>query len=208
MISRLQKTDIFQSFVLVFTITRWNITIYNGTNPSLTRIIAYDADAGIYGMMNYYIGTVNVPYFTINQTTGAILYRTGVSYSTLNSALFPIQFTVFAQDLGRPTQISPVNATVTVYFNNSNTVLPATWLNPASGELNLVISEGFYRMNSRRPLFSNSSGFNGSIIYQLTMQSASLLVVSNPFPSASIPFHETTLTVNNMIYTSGIDVTR
>lgn len=194
--------------MLVFTITQWYITLYNGTNPSLTRIIAYDADAGTYGMVNYYIGTVNVPYFTINQTTGAIVYRTGVSFSTLNSTLFPIQFTVFAQDRGSPPKISPINATITVYFNNSNAVLPATWLNPSSGELNLVISEEFYRMYSGRPVFSTNSGFNGSIIYQLTMQSASLLVVSNPFPSASIPFHETALTANNMIYTSGIDVTR
>lgn len=194
--------------MLVFIITQWNITIYNETNPSLTRIIAYDADAGIYGMVNYYIGRAGVPYFTINQATGAILYRTGVSFSTLNSTLFPIQFTVFAQDRGNPPKISPINATVTVYFNNSNAILPATWLYPLSGELNLNISEEFYRMYSGRPVFSTSSGFNGSIIYQLTMQSASLLVVSNPFPSASIPFHETALIANNMIYTSGIDVTR
>ncbi|CAF2072701.1 unnamed protein product [Rotaria magnacalcarata] len=191
----------------VFTITQWNITIYNASNPALIRIIAYDADLGTSGTVDYYIGTLNVPYFTINQTTGAIIYRAGVTFSNLNTTLFPVQFTVFAQDRGIPPRISPVNATITLYLDTSNVIHPAVWLNPTSGELNIVISEEFFAMYPMRPVFDNNRNFNGSIIYQLNLQSPSLMIVSNPFPSTSMPFSAITPTTNNNIFTSGISVT-
>ncbi|CAF4544432.1 unnamed protein product [Rotaria socialis] len=191
----------------VFTITKWNITIYNASNPALIRIVAYDADLGTSGIVDYYIGTLNVPYFTINKTTGAIIYQAGVTFSNLNSTLFPVQFTVFAQDRGIPPRISPANATITLYLDTSNAIYPAVWLNPTSGELNIGISEEFFAMYPMRPVFDNNRNFNGSIIYQLNLQSPSLMIVSNLFPGTNTPFSAITPTTNNNIFTSGISVT-
>ncbi|CAF5183525.1 unnamed protein product, partial [Rotaria magnacalcarata] len=131
----------------------------------------------------------------------------GVTFSNLNTTLFPVQFTVFAQDRGIPPRISPVNATITLYLDTSNVIYPAVWLNPTSGELNIVISEEFFAMYPMRPVFDNNRNFNGSIIYQLNLQSPSLMIVSNPFPSTSMPFSAITPTTNNNIFTSGISVT-
>ncbi|CAF5138872.1 unnamed protein product, partial [Rotaria magnacalcarata] len=45
----------------VFIMTSWHYTIYrlsmNATNTRLLRIVASDADSGLNGMINYYIGT-------------------------------------------------------------------------------------------------------------------------------------------------------
>ena len=208
MFSELENNRFSQSLCLVFIQTQWNITIYNQSRLNLMRIVAYDADLGTSGIVDYYIGTLNVPYFIMNQTTGALMYRTGVTLSTLNSTQFPVQFIVYALDRGIPRRLSAFNATVTIYLNTSNVIYPANWLNPLSGELNLVISEAFFATYPFQPIFDNSSNFNGSIIYQSNTQLPSLMILSNPFPTGILPFGTITPTVNNLLYTSGISVIR
>ncbi len=139
--------------------TSWNYTIYRstfGNSPSsrFLRIIASDADSGYNGMINYYIGTINVPYFTINQTTGTIIFRSGVTITDLQVSQFPITFQVYAQDLGTPPRISEANATVTIYYNNGNDPPPARWLDPRYEVLNFPIIEKYYETYGNRPIFN------------------------------------------------------
>ena len=154
----------------------WNYTIYrsafgNSNNARFLRIIAYDADSGLSGMINYYIGTINVPYFTINQTTGTIILRNNVpGVYSLDINQFPITFQVYAQDRGSPPRISETNAMVTIYYNKGNNPPPARWLDPRYEELNFPILEKYYEIYSTLPIFNNSFGFNGSIIYQINHQ--------------------------------------
>jgi hypothetical protein len=197
-------------FFLVFVMTFWNYTIYRsavGNNSSrFLRIIASDADSGLNGMINYYIGTISVPYFTINQTTGTIIFRPGVTIADLQVSQFPITFQVYAQDRGTPPQISQTNATVTIYYNNGNDAPPARWLDPRYEALNFPILEKYYEIYGSQPIFNTSYGFNGTILYQLTSQTSSIMTVSSPFPNTMIPFSDVPVLKNGNIFSSGIVV--
>jgi hypothetical protein len=194
--------------------TSWNYTIYrslygNSNTARFLRIIASDADSGLSGMINYYIGTVNVPYFTINQTTGTIILRNTVpGVYSLDINQFPITFQVYAQDRGSPSRTSEANATVTIYYNNGNDPPPARWLDPIYEELNFPIIEKYYETYGNRPIFNTSYGFNGTILYQLTSQTSSIMTVSSPFPNTYIPFSDVPVSRNGYIFSSGIVVTR
>jgi hypothetical protein len=193
--------------------TVWNYTIYrsafgNSANARFFRIIASDADSGPSGMINYYIGTVNVPYFTINQTTGTIILRSGITIADLQVSQFPITFQVYAQDNGTPPLLSQTNATVTIYYNNGNASPPARWLDSMYEELNFPILEKYYELYGSQPIFNNSYGFNGTILYQLTSQASSIMTVTSPFPYTNIPFTDQPVSKNGNIFSSGIVVTR
>ncbi len=192
--------------------TSWNYTIYRsavGNNGSrFLRIIASDADSGLSGMVSYYIGTISVPYFAINQTTGTIIFRPGITIADLQVSQFPITFQVYAQDLGSPPRISQANATVTIYYNNGNDAPPARWLDPRYEELNFPILEKYYETNGTQPISNIAYGFNGTILYQLTSQTSSIMTVSSPFPNTYIPFSDVSVSKNGNIFSSGIIVTR
>ncbi|CAF3932970.1 unnamed protein product, partial [Rotaria sp. Silwood1] len=197
----------------VFIMTSWNYTIYrsafgNSNNARFLRIIASDADSGLNGMINYFIGTINVPYFTINQTTGTIILRDNVpGVFSLDVNQFPITFQVYAQDRGSPPRVSEANATVTIYYNNGNDPPPARWSDPRYEELNFPIIEKYYEIYRNQPIFNLSYGFNGTIIYQLTSQTSSIMTVRSPFPNTYIPFSDVPVSRNGNIFSSGIVVT-
>jgi hypothetical protein len=194
--------------------TFWNYTIYpstfaNSNSSHFLRLIASDADSGPYGMISYYIGTVNVPYFTINQTTGTIILRSNVpGIYSLDVNQFPITFQVYAQDHGIPPRMSTTNATVTIYYNNGNEPPPARWLDPRYEELNFPIIEKYYETYGNRPIFNDSYGFNGTIFYQLTSQTSSIMAVSSPFPNTYVRFINVPVSQNGNIFRSGITVTK
>jgi hypothetical protein len=194
--------------------TNWNYTIYrsafgNANNARFLRIIASDADSGSNGMINYFISTVNVPYFTIEQSTGTIVLRNTVpGLFSLDIRQFPITFRVYAQDRGSPPRVSTTNATVTIYYNDGNTPPPARWSNSLYEELNFSIREKYYETNRNRPVFNDSIGFDGRIIYQLMSQTSSIMTVSSPFPNMLIPFSDVPVTREGNVFTSGIVVTR
>ena len=78
---------------LAFAMSSWNYTIYrNFVNRNLFRIIAFDRDSGINSIINYYIPTINVPYFTIDKLTGMIYIRDNIQIIDFNINLFPIKF--------------------------------------------------------------------------------------------------------------------
>ncbi|CAF0991670.1 unnamed protein product [Rotaria sp. Silwood1] len=197
----------------VFIMTSWNYIIYrssmNKTNTRFLRIIASDADSGLNGMINYYIGTAHVPYFSIIRTTGTIILRSdifGISY--LNMSYFPITFYVYAQDRGTPPLMSKNNATVTIYLNDSDDPPAARWLDTRYEELNISITEKFYENYRNQPIFDYNYGFNGSIIYELTSQTSSIMTVSSPFlDNTNIPFRDIPVVRNGRIFRSGITVT-
>ncbi|UJR08758.1 hypothetical protein I4U23_013015 [Adineta vaga] len=197
----------------VFIMTNWNYTIYrsttgNSNSARFLRIIASDADSGLNGMINYYIGTVNVPYFTINQTTGTIILRSSVpGIYNLNVSQFPITFQVYAQDRGSPQRTSETNATVTIYYNNDNDPPPARWVDPVYEELNFPIIEKYYETYGNRPIFNTAYGFNGTISYLLTSTTSSIMTVSSPFPNTYIPFSDVPVLRNGNLFSSGIVVT-
>ncbi|CAF3673561.1 unnamed protein product [Rotaria sordida] len=197
----------------VFIMTSWNYTIYrssiNTTNIRFLRIIASDADSGLNGMINYYIGTVNVPYFSISRTTGTIKFRQNIfGLSYLNISRFPIIFYVYAQDRGTPPLISKNNATVTIYFNDNDEPPVARWLDTHYEELYISITEKFYEIYRNQPIFDYNYGFNGSIMYELTSQTSSIMTVSSPFlDNTNIPFRDIPVVKNGRIFTSGITVT-
>ncbi len=201
-------------YFLVFVMTSWNYTIYrsafgNSNNARFLRIIASDADSGLNGMINYYIMATNVPYFTINQTTGTIILRSNIpGVFSLDVTQFPITFQVYAQDRGSPPRTSEINATVTMNYNNGNDPPPARWLDPLYEELNFSILEKYYEIYSTLPIFNNSFGFNGSIIYQITSDKSSIMTVSSPFPNINIPFSDAKLQRNGNLFIGGIDITR
>ncbi|CAF3869414.1 unnamed protein product [Adineta steineri] len=198
----------------VFVMTNWNYTIYRSTvgnsnnSARFLRIIASDADSGLNGQINYYIGTISVPYFTINQTTGTIILRSDVpGIYNLSVSQFPITFQVYAQDRGTPPRISEANATVTIYYNNGNDPPPARWLDPAYEELNFPIIEKYYETYGNQPIFNTSYGFNGTISYLLTSLTSSIMTVSSPFPNTYIPFSDVGVSRNGYTFNSGIVVT-
>lgn len=192
----------------------WNYTIYrstvgNSANPRFLRIIASDADSGLNGMINYFIGERPLPlYFAINQTTGTIILESSVvGMFNVDVSKFPIRFQVYAQDRGSPPRISETNATVTIYFNNGNDPPPARWLDPRYEELNFPIIEKFYETYPNRLIFNDSYGFNGTIAYQIASQTSSIMTVSSPFPNTFIPFSDFAVSRNGNISSSGIIVT-
>ena len=194
--------------------TSWNYTIYrstfgNSNSSRFLRIIASDADSGANGVINYFIGTVGVRYFTISRTTGTIILRDDVAgIFSLDVSQFPISFQVYAQDSGSPPRTSEANATVTIYYNNGNDPPPARWLDPRYEELSFSIIEKFYETYGNRPIFNDALGFNGTIIYQLTSQTSSIMTVSSPFPNTYTPFSDVSVSRNGNIFSSGIVVTR
>ncbi|CAF3111050.1 unnamed protein product [Rotaria sp. Silwood2] len=197
----------------VFIMTSWNYTIYRSsiitTNTRLLRIIASDADSGVNGMINYYIGTASVPYFSINRTTGTITLRNNVfGLAYLNATRFPITFYVYAQDCGTPRLISKNNATVTIYFNDGDDPPAARWLDTHYEELNISITEKFYENYRNQPIFDNDYGFNGSIMYELTSQTSSIMTVSSScLDNTNIPFRDMPVVRDGRIFRSGITVT-
>lgn len=192
----------------------WNYTIYrsaygNSNNARFLRIIASDADSGDNGKINYYIGANSNPYFTINQTTGTIILSSSVGgVYNLDVNRFPITFQVYAQDRGSPPRISETNATVIMYYNNGNDPPPARWLDPRYEELNFPIIEKYYETYGNRPIFNNNYGFNGTIIYQLTSQTSSIMTINSPFPNMFPPFSDVPVVRNGNLFSSGIVVTR
>jgi hypothetical protein len=192
--------------------TFWNYTIYNSSLiPNNTRVIAADADSGLNGQINYYIGTRNVPYFSIERETGKIIFRSDISNpsTNLNSSYFPITFQIYAQDRGKPPQFSKNNATVTIYYSNSINPIPASWLDPSYEELNISIREKFYELYPNQPIFDNNTKFTGSIFYQLTSHIPSIMTISSPFFSnADLPFRNTPVERYGNICKSDIIVTR
>jgi hypothetical protein len=195
--------------------TSWNYTIYNSTINTNTnrflRIIASDADSGSNGMIDYYIGTLNVPYFAINRTTGTITLRSDISgIASLNISLFPITFYVYAQDRGTPPLLSTNNATVTIYYRNSNDLAPARWLDTSYEDLHISIREKFYERYANQAIFEEqASGFNGSIFYRLTSNTSSIMTVYSPFfDNTHLPFRDRPVVKQGDIFRSGIGVTR
>lgn len=197
-----------QGYTLVFISTFWNQTIYSTTGSTILRVVASDLDYGLSGTIYYYIGSSTQGYFTIESSTGIIRFVSGVTYSTVDATLFPITFTVFAQDRGTPAFISLLNATVTIYLAASTTSPSVQWLNPSTGQLSLTISEKYFETFASQPISDAQNGFDGSIAYRSNTQSNYLFYVYNPFSGTNLPFRETTLSVTNYIFTSGISVTR
>lgn len=192
----------------------WNYTIYrsaygNSNNARFLRIIASDADSGLNGVVNYYIGSIGVQYFAINQTTGTIILRSNIGgVYNLDVNQFPITFQVYAQDRGSPPRTSEKNATIIIYYNNGNDPPPARWSDPIYEELNFPIIEKFYETFPNTPIFNTSYGFNGTIFYQLTSPTTSMMTVRSPFPNTIIPFSDLSVSRNGNIVSSGIVVTR
>ncbi|UJR37810.1 hypothetical protein I4U23_030500 [Adineta vaga] len=194
-----------------FIMTSWNFTIYPSTvlrnNTLPFRIIASDADSGLNAKINYYIGTLHVPYFTINWKTGYIGLRSGISdLQSLNKSDFPIQFQVYARDSGTPPLFSVNNATVIIDFKNDNEQSPATWFDSSYEELNIRISEKFYENSSDRIV--RDEKFNGEILYNLSASLPSIMTVSNPFVSnAYLPFRDKYVKREESTFHSSIVVT-
>jgi len=191
----------------------WNYTIYRSSiNPStreFLRIIASDADSESNNMINYYIGTPDVPYFAINRTTGRIILRSDTNLASLNSSRFPIKFQVYAQDRGVPPLLSKNNATVTIDYSDGNDPSPARWLDSSYEDLNIRISEKFYEAYRNEPI-REKNGFNGSIFYELTSQTSSIMTISSPFfYNTDLPFRDIRIErIGTMIFKSGIALTR
>lgn len=181
----------------------------NSSNRQFLRVMASDADSGVNGLINYYIGTIDVPYFSINRTTGTIILRDDISsLSSLNTSRFPIRFQVYAQDRGVSPLFSSNNATVTINYSENDEVQAATWLDPSYEDLNVLITEKFYELYPHQPIHEES-GFNGSIFYSLTSNISSLMTVSSPFIlNGELPFRDTRVTRIDRVCKSGITVTR
>jgi hypothetical protein len=215
-IHQVEKTMSFQNlffYSLVFAMSSWNYTIYrsvyeNSMNKNLFRIIASDADSGRNALINYYIRTTNVYYFIIDRTTGMIKIRDDIQISDFDINRFPIQFEVYAQDLGIPPLLSNGSVTVTIYFDNSANRPPAQWVDRRYEDVQISILEKFYELNQNRvPISDANSHFNGSFIYQFSTQMSREMIVTSPF-NEYIPFRHIILTNNNDLYSSGIIVTR
>ncbi|CAF3379935.1 unnamed protein product [Rotaria socialis] len=197
----------------VFIMTSWHYTIHrssmNATHTRLLRIVASDADSGLNGMIHYYIGTPNLPYFSINRTSGTITFLSNVgNLANLNISRFPITFYVYAQDRGTPPLLSINNATVTIHLDDSDEPSAARWLDTRYEELRISITEKFYESYTNQPIFDFDQGFNGSIMYELSSQTPSIMTVSSPFSdNTNIPFRDTPLIRNGRIFSSGITVT-
>lgn len=194
--------------------TSWNYTIYRSTfditNKKLLRVIAFDPDSGTNGVINYFIGTADVPYFSINLITGAITFASNIhGLASLNISRFPITFSVYARDLGTPSLFSKNTATVTIYFDSSDKLPEARWLDTRYEELNILISEKFYETYPNKPIFDTSQDFNGSIMYELTSETSSVMTVTNVFSNDKyMPFRTIPVVRDGRIFTSGIIVTR
>jgi hypothetical protein len=130
--------------ILVFAQSSWNYTLNRySNNKNLFRIIAFDRDSGDNSIINYFISTNNVLYFIINQTTGMIQIRDNVQISNFNQTLFPIEFRVFAEDLGYPRLRSNETVKVTIYFNNNTCCPLARWIGQDYDNIEMRISEKF-----------------------------------------------------------------
>jgi hypothetical protein len=176
--------------------TSWNYTIYslsfNPSNRRFLRIIASDADLDPNDRIHYYIGTRDVPYFSIERETGTIILRNDIAdINSLNISRFPVKFEVYAQDLGKPPRSSANNATITIYYNNSNVPIPARWLDNNDQELHVNISEKLYELSPNQPI-SQINGFSGSIYYESTSEMISTIILKSPFSyDTNLPFHAT-----------------
>lgn len=193
----------------------WNYTIYrsaflNTVSPRFLRIIAYDADSGANGAIDYHIATPKIPYFTIDRLTGTIRLQQFIAgITSLNASYFPITFEVFAEDRGTPAKRSERYANVTIYYDASAAPPPARWLDPRYEELDISIPEKFYEDYPNRNIFDLGASFNGSIIYQLASSASSLMTVQSPFSHDNdAPFRDAQLIKNGQVFSSGIVVTR
>ncbi len=187
----------------------WNYTIYSSSNNRFLRIIAFDADSDSNGRINYYIGTRDVPYFSIERETGIIMLRDDTAnIASLNISRFPIKFEVYAQDLGRPPRSSANNATVTIYYSNNGGPVPARWLDNSDKELHINISEKFYELYPNQPISQNGV-YNGSIYYESTSNIHSPVIVKSPFSYyTDLPFSATYPIQNGIQFRSDIIITR
>lgn len=194
----------------------WNYTIYNSTaNTNMKRflrIIASDADSGSNGMIDYYIEPLNVPYFAINRTTGVITLSSNiVGIASLNISRFPITFHVYARDHGTPSLLSQNNATVTIYYKNSDELPPASWLNTSYEDLDLSISirEKFYENRTNQPISDLDAGFDGSIFYKLSSNTSSIMTVYSPFcDNMYLPFRDRPVIKQGDVFRGSIGITR
>jgi hypothetical protein len=75
-------------------------------------------------------------------------------------------------------------------------------------QLNFPILEKYYEIYGSQPVFNNSFGFNGTILYTLTSQTSSIMTVSSPFPNTYPQFSDAPVSRNGNIFSSGIVVTR
>lgn len=193
--------------------TSWSSTIYKSLpgrfNRRILRIIAVDADSGSNGQLNYYLGSVNVPYFHIERDTGIIiLEKDPADFSSSDISRFPIEFHVYAQDRGASPRLSKNNATVTIFYSESNDLIMAQWIGPNYDEFHLNISEKFYELHPNQPI-SQEGVFDRTIAYELTSSIPSILTVNSPFSRMiQLPFRDTPIVRNGTRLTSGILVTR
>jgi hypothetical protein len=187
----------------------WNYTINRySNNKNLFCVIASDRDSGDNSVINYFIPTISVPYFIINQTTGMIQIRDNVQISDFNITLFPIRFQVFAQDRGIPSLRSTETVSVTIYFDNNINPPLAEWIGQGYENIQMFISEKFYEINSNKLIIQSSCNlFNGSYFYLFSSTITSQMIIKSPF-TESIPFRSDLLSSNNNIYSSGIYVNR
>lgn len=190
----------------------WNYTVYQSTNPlrnEILRLIASDADSGLFGEVNYFIETSGVPYLILDQKSGILKFQSHIRDSSqLDAKRFPIVFKVYAKDSGKPSLVSQQNATVIINFLPGTQLSTAHWVNPRYEQLNLSISEKFYEKYQNRPIFDLRSNFDGSIIYRLPSSESSLMTVNCPYPYGnSIPFRDAPIVKNGQIYSGGIILT-
>jgi hypothetical protein len=186
----------------------WNYTLNrNSANKNLFRVIASDRDSGDNSLINYFIPTISVPYFIINQSTGMIQIRDDIQISSLNISRFPIRFQVFAQDLGTPRLRSNETVDVTIYFDSSTNPPAAQWIGQDYANIQMTISEKFFETNLNKLITQSNSNFNGSYFYQLSSGITQTMSIKSPF-GEYIPFRHDILSINNNIYSSGIYVIR
>ena len=156
-------------------------------------------------MIDYFIPTISIPYFIINQTTGMIQRIQEITNFDLT--LFPIRFQVFAQDRGIPPLRSVETVDVTIYYDYSTSPPVAQWIGQSYENIQMSISEKFFELNFTKSITQSSSSFNGSYFYRLASNITLEMILKNPF-NESIPFRTGLLSSNNHLYSSGIYVTR
>ena len=198
---------------LEFLMSSWSATIYKSSpgsfNRRVLRIIASDPDSGSNGQINYYLGSVNIPYFHVERETGIIILEEDpADFNSSVISRFPVHFHVYAQDRGASPLLSIDNATVTIYYSNSSDLDMARWTGPNYDEFHLNISEKFYELYPNRAIFQENI-FNGTISYELKSSISSILAVNSPFSrSVQLPFRDASTVRNGSQLTSGILVTR
>ena len=140
-----------------------------GSTSRFLRIIASDEDSGSNEMINYYIGMINICYFTSIKPRKRSFCRARSWVSTVWTSLSsPSPFNSMDKIQAHHLETSDANATVMIYSDNGDTAPSALWLDPIDEELNFPILEKYDERHGNRSIFS------GTILYQLTSQTSSL----------------------------------